>query len=479
MKDILCLLMTLLLSLSAICQDTILNSSISFENPKFKSDNLIQIADRDNQKLSLIFQDDELVETFLYNHEMDNIVTYSGKSLPRKYGITLGTNVGSKGRNLVFMGNKALDKFGVLILEHESKSTQAKELAIELKDEKFLQSFTHNKVFYLLTIQKRSSILNLYVFDNEANYEVRNFDFSDVRLRHWDRKVRDLYMLVTKPKGADVDKILVKIDEETPNSLEAATALSKLYIFENSLLLTSDSNTDFTQILKIDLKNWEKDFTVLNKPFMMGDIQDKKSNSFVLGDKFLAFSKSRTQLKVEITSMSDRKLLWSDEVQNDSPIAFKNTPIVIEGLYSNNNKEIENTKRFFQKLSSSSVGICGFDGGDFNEVTIGAVQYVDTGKAISQTIMSMIPLPVVSVNDYFNITAYAYYSYINSKASYIKIKFDQKFERVEGDLHPNVFDRIKEFKEGQDIENEIVFRFNDKTAMGYLEDGNRILLITF
>jgi hypothetical protein len=394
----------------------------------FKIKRAFQIPNKTNNNLGLFFFNKKESKAFLFDNSMNEKSSIEFDAILNKYSSPLGGIVTNQNKFIFIVCNNTSDKFAVGEFDFNSKKAKFKESEIELKKERFLQHFAVEGSFYILTINNRSSILNLYRFNNQGEHKKEVIDLGETNFRHWNNNIVPLTTLLYSPFGKALETPLQKINTKTPNSLEITASPSKMFIENNKLYLALESNRSVTQAITIDLDNFSQTVTTFNKPFIANVVNGRKSNSFIFDNKYFGVTGASDIVKMEIKDFDTREVLKTYEIKKGENIPFKNAAIYFEGTgLGNRSKQIDNTNRFLRNISRSEVGISVFNQNGNNVITLGSFKEGVSGFGIGYG-------PIAAV-----------YSYTTTKSTFIKCKFDKNYNYLEGVVKSNVLDSLKKF----------------------------------
>lgn len=445
MRKILNLLFAFVFVIFCSAQDIVLEKPLP---EGFKIKRAFQIPNKTNNHLGLFFYNKKESKAFLFDSSMNEKSSIEFNAIPNKYSSPLGGIVTDKNKFIFVVGNGAANDFAVGEFDFKNKKASFKESEVELKKEKFLQYFASGNTFYILTINNRSSILNLYGFNKQGGHTKEVIDVSATNFRHWNNNIVPLTTLLYAPFGKDVEIPLQRIDTKTPNSLEITASASKMFVENNKLYLAFESNRSVTQTVTINLNDFSHTTTTFNKPFITNAKNGKKSNSFIFDNKYFGVTGTNDIVKMEIKDFDTREVLQSYEIKRGEKLPFKNAAIYFEGSgLGNRSKELDNTNKFLRNISNLEVGISVFKQDGNNIITIGSFK-----KGVSGFGIGFGPIAAV-------------YSYATTKSTFIKCQFDDNYNYLEGEVKPNTLDSLKKFMDenGKGSNEEFT-----KASNGYL-----------
>lgn len=430
----------------------------------FKAKEVFQITGFKNEEFAFLIQGNQDNISYLYEKDFTLKDSVSTISLPKKYGTLLGTQIAEDNSYLLFFSNTDSSKYGVVKISFNGSNSFSKELDLKFGKERFLESIEVDNKVMIITITKKSNILNFYQFDDEGNHIKTVLNCSDITFRNWDGK------------GIDLDEIFtpLMINQNLPNSVKSASRTSKLYIKNHTLYFTLDIHKDFTQILTVDLDHWEKKYTGFMKPKIKVMDYGRKHNSFLFEDKYFGLALHKDTIKLEIKDINTKELIKTQTIVNNKPIEIKNSPIIImDGPYKDY-REVENTTQFFRKISNYGIGVSVSKyNNDLYEIQLGGI-IPETQVAIGPNGLGGFgPVSSYSAN-------IAYQNVVGGRMTYIKCLLNSKFENSEGEIKQNAFEKIKLYSDGlKNPDSKYIIPYKNDILVSHLTDTNKFLLVKF
>lgn len=329
------------------------------------------------------------------------------------------------------------------------------------ENEIFLQSISYKNTFFLITIIKYSSVINVYKI-NKFKIEKNIIDLSDKQFLG-KKKVLKLYYAMLK----DMIINLEKIEGHSPNAIEKVSEVSKLYLTNDGILISLDKSKSYTQIIYINLNDCKATIKNLKKPYLF-DQQNLKTNSFILKNNIYHFSSNSKEMVFSIKNINTNGIYKEYRITKDDTINFKNSPIIQEGGMYDNYRELDETKKFLRKISQGQIGISIHQQDDNYQITLGGFKIIK-GGGMPMPGFGGIPIANVGAATVFiNPTMLAYNSYAGSRSTYFNCLFDKDFNHSNAEIKENIFDKISKFndKYEQVINAETIFRYKDFLIMG-------------
>jgi len=476
---------------------------ISFENSLKTSESslkdVIPIVNEKTGDISLFLMDATKVYGYLLNDEFKVVKSLSSDDKSRKYRMLIGKSISSTNDYRIYLTNNKENKFASINFSYGEKTSTFEEFELVSKKEMLVQTVTYNNDFYLISIIKNTSKLCFYKFNDDGKYNRTELDLSSIKFFNRYSKESSLFHLITTGSGSYGFKRMInlkKIDENSPNSIEVTSEKSKFYLRENTVVFTFDENHEFTQIITIDLNNFEYKVAQIIKPnFKSDEIENtqnsiyytelnKKTNSFLKGTNLFLIGSTDDEFIFMVKNYNTKEILKEYKVNVEDSITFKNTPIIQEGGTFESYREMEKTRKYLRKITSGDIGVAVYKKDNKYQITLGGKKEIKRGGGMMMP-MGGFGMPIASagaITVFFNPTYSAFNSYTSTKSTHIKGLFDLNFKHLKGEVERNVFDKIYEFEENERVANygETVFRYKDYFILGnYLTKEKKYILRKF
>ncbi|PQJ75592.1 hypothetical protein [Polaribacter gangjinensis] len=406
----------------------------------------IPIVNEKTGEIGYFIVDAKNVYGYKLNSEFQVIDKMVSEEKSREYKTLIGSSVSESNSYRVFLTNKNKNKFSSINFSFENKISSSSDFIIS-SEENFIQTIDRNNQFYLITGSKLNYDIYIYTFDENGVPKKNLIEIN----------------IIDNKKNLSIIPILInsgsikKIEDNTPISIELASEKVKMYSRENLIVFTTDNNNKFTQVFEIDLNTFQSSFNRFNKPIFEGN--STKTNSFLNGDVISTLAVNKENLSIDFLNYKTGELIKNLTVNADETIIFKNTPIIQEGGSFEDYRELEKTKQFLRKISSSNAGISFRKFYDKFHVVIGGYVIQRTNGAMMMPFGGIPIAGIGNVTVFFNPTQLAFNSASNNKATRIECLFDQEFNHFEGIIGKNAFDKMQDYS----IKNpgETVFKYKN------------------
>lgn len=471
------LFISFLVSFQVFSQEPFLSIPNDLKTRSKSPGDAFAVVENENNTFAIFLDDNKTLNGYLYSENLEPLGKFSSNGLPKFYNEIIG-NTHKEGQIRLFVKNQNNKKFGSVLFDFNRSATLETEYNFKLKNETYLQSHSFQDKFYILTVSRNSSILNLYVFDHDGKFDKKSFDFNDKYFGNKKNKQVDLDFLLTDREHFRTEGSVIKIEESNPNNIAITSELNKIYDRGSSFLLTIDSGLLYTYIfefkvpdLKVNLKTVEKE----QLPFE-GFLPE--SNSYLFEDNIYQISALSDTLIFTVKNIDAKKELKRIDLSKEEEITFKNSPIMQEGTSfgAKKTRELEKTSQFLRKITTEDIGLAVISNKNGYQITIGGKMEVSNSGGGGGMIMTGVNtgMSIATVGAFtftFNPVIYSFYSYKYNKSTRIECLFDENFEHIPGVTPHNVFDTIEAFTlKSPKTRAETIFKIKDTFIYGKYND---------
>ncbi|HEY1196709.1 hypothetical protein [Flavobacterium sp.] len=413
-----------------------------------------QVLNDSNKQTTLfaINDNENLIKAIQLDEKMQVINSASTEKADKSYPSIIGSIASDNITALLFSSNKKKILFQSFDLKN-NKITD-KTFNLEFKDEVYLQDYSVGNKFVMLSIVKKSNIFKLYVFDESGNLEIKDIDLSGVKFYHR-TNLYDTFLEDFMPYEGQFS--LAKITPETITTPTIAGKKRKSYILGNQIVISFDSNQNYTQLIYIDLNTYmvtSKNF--LQPPFKNFSTTDVKYNSFLIKDQLYQGKMSSKKMYLAIKDLNNN-LIKEYILEKDSEIDFINSP--------KNRTVNKSSTAFFRNFIFSNQSPLSISCYDINDNTLTTISSVSQNPSIGQAAM-------MSFGALGGIAAVALGSSSDKTANTINCLFDHQGNHIPGDLQRIALDKVEIFlTENKSIDSKILFKSTDSYYLGYFNNG--------
>lgn len=431
------------------------------------------VVDVETGNFAIFLEGNDSVKAFLFDKDYNEIGRIIASDLPSKFKKFIGYKINNK-TITIFMNTLNGRSYGTMEFDFEKGSNTVQEIDFKLKGEVYLEAISLNNKFYLFSIPKKSSQINIYEFNDDVNPILHEIIFDeDAFLDRRDRPIsiqKFIYTIANGKKYVDTGKI----ENLVPNAIEVTSKNFKFYYSENKIAFTSDRYNEFTYIINIDLDTFKHSVKKIKKPDVEGSYLGLKTNSLLFANNLFQIVSNTKQLKFQVTNLSSDTIIKKFSVRKNEELFFKNTPIILEGGDFDKYRELEKTNQYLRKMSQANIGLSVYKRNGVYEITFGSTIEKEANSAI--LIGGMVggfsgAIVVAS----FNLTTTSFNGYANTKSVRLTGLFDDNFNHLEGYLQRNPFDRIKIYYDKyKTIRAQTIFKHGDNFMYGFFKVNQNI-----
>ena len=368
---------TLLLLL--LCHGTGFSQELlnSFPLSLKKEKDVFQITDKETHNITFFVSDNKKVKAILLDQNMhikDYITTVSPKS--SNYSNMIGYNK-SNGNIRLFWASEDFKNIYAQSFNFMSKKIEGVTQQLPLINEKVLGNFSENNKLYLLTIVEKTSMLKLYIFDENFIIRAYAIDLKEQKFYNEHFKLSPLYDNVLSAEFGATQ--IVNLD--VPSRLSGAANRRKIYSNKKEITITLDHNINFTQLILIDLATLKTEVSLITMPFIEdSDPQNTKTNSFLFENTIYQVKLTRKKMKIDLKDLNGR--LIKEYMINDSiDLGFKNAKKLKTGNDYGRDQIIEKPSQFLSEIYNKNLSInCVKYTNDYC-LTFGAVPVINTSQS--------------------------------------------------------------------------------------------------
>jgi hypothetical protein len=465
MPHLIALAVSLLFIFPSFAQKIIFEKQVELKQGNlFQADNrdVYPVVDDTDQRLILFFTDKRKIGSISFSNGM-TIIDSLGIGKPKGKTLTLqGCSQSDKVYNLFFKSSEP-GEFVIFRFDFKNNDVTQHSVQLPFDKERYVAAVGYKNKFYVLSVKKRTSILKLYTFTDHVSYSVQSFDFKDTKFR-----IPPSYTL----DDALAENSTQYIDNEIPHSIEEVSIKSKLYCYENKIVLTLDNLFTRTKVISINLQTLESTLDVYKKGGIdCGSMFNASSNSYLYMDNLYQFYACPSGMKLKITNLTTKDSLKSYQTLEDDSLNFSNSPITLESTYAND-RELSRVKRFLRRVAANQAGLWACKSSDGIVVTMGGYQKIEQQNNMS---LSSPSTPISTPYGTFSApsspgTYSSFGTYGRSQSFYFKSLLDtHSFEHKEGEIADNKFDKIRTFTKTckDDIIAQTIFKQGDGLVLCY------------
>ncbi len=413
----------------------------------------IPVVDKLTGKFAFFLKESKGITAYYFDENQELVSEFRAPESIKKTSIFIGNSIDNN-RCTLFFRNQNGRRFSSIQFNFDTNEYQIKEeLNIDLKKELTINYFNDNDIFYLLSIVKGSSILKLYSFNIDSDVLVKTIDLSIESFSDFNSSFYNLFL---GPYGAEKTS---KVISGEPTSLEIASTENKAYFKDGIITLTTDFSDKYTYLVNINVKDRTHSIEEYENKNINRQELRAKSNSFIFDKYFFHVYSTTKRLVLDIYDRKTKNLVKELKIDEQDPISFINTPIILEGGDFKKYRELERNTQFLRKVTKSNLGVAVYKQNENYVLTIGSSekiqqsQFVIMGGALGGFIGGAL---IASFN-----------MYSKTKSTRVIGVFDFEYNHITGEVPLNGFDRINEYtKDFKRVQLESIFKHGDDYIWG-------------
>jgi hypothetical protein len=448
-------------------QNVIFDKSINFKGSK-DHDAYPVVNDSTGNMVMFLF-DKAMVRAIFLDKDY-NIVAELESARPKPestYEEILGCGV-SKDVYTIFFSSSNHKSFASVSFDFDRKNTWQTPIKFPFKKgEKYFGSICHKGTFYMLTASE-PDMIKAYALTTPTEFKSREANFPKEKFSNSAKG--SLYDVLTEDDA-------VSIDNQVPASLDLATHKTKLYAYEDKIVLTINNYLFRTAVIEFNAKTLESNLKKYNQPAVFcEDYEVWKANAYIYDAHLYQLKICPVELAITITDMTTGTVRNSLKLKKDEEFSFNNSPVIQKGGVYDDERELSKPRQFLRKVSASDAGISAIGTPDGIELTIGGRREFNNPGApggfgmMSPGTTISTPYGVVTTAPVFNPTYRGYNSYKKSISVQFKSLLDNTtYQHKPGAVNDNAFDKIEKFTEPieKKITAETIFKKEGIYVLGY------------
>lgn len=431
-----------------------------------KSSDFHQALNAVNEKTNDIYAfaaDKERIHLLHYNSALFLRDTISINQPDKQYSSMIGYAF-EENRPVLFLVSEDLKKIQQIGFDVKNKATSIKTSDFIPAAENFICSFTQGNTFYAITAPQKAQNLKLYIFKNDS-FLNQNIDFSGFEMSDEKAKKCSFTDILNKYP-------IEKMETQSINPLVSGIRKTKLFIEQDKIVLTVDSNPDVTCLFQISLTDFSVTKTDIQQPPV--NQQNPKlsaySNSYYHSGRLyqLKFNEEKLILSSRDINVPAAPTVYEATI-NDT-ITFRNSPLWNQTGYQRPS-EIRNVKKFLRKLTSSASGMTVYTTSNKNVlVTVGGLRETTT----TGNVILGIALGAGSIAAGGGADVTEFFDSGTAQSVYFEAVFDGQFTHLNAEPEILADDYISQFlNENDDVTLQNVFHYKDFYILSYYDKKAR------
>lgn len=473
MRKTLLLLSAILLFASMHAQEIVYEHPIRIKASIQNRSHGYVVSSESMEETPVFLYDEKNLYSLTFNPDFthSNLFLLPKSDIPFRAQLLEGV-VDKKGLYHLLFSNSGETEFLIESIDPATQSSTYKMVPFKFGEEVLLGTYLHNDTVHLLSVQREPAALKVYTFAGNQYLGMKRLNevpspdgaTQTVSAVHF---LRDLH---EKKYDRRSDKSFGIIGNEFPASLPIAAKKAKMYIQENTIILSLDDNPASTKLLTIDIQ--DRTFYIQEYPHNNMACQDLlkiKANSFIHDGMLYQLLTCPDELYASIYRLSSHTKTKEFHINKNEQPDFANTAIYIEDL--DGKRPISKTKTALQKLSKLEIGIVALWNEGNLEITMGGYELIESsaGGGVMMTPGSSVSTPAGNFSMGPNLT-YRPSSY-SSRMRIIQVKAlldSTTLEKVNDGIFPHPYERMRKHRvKGSMITLQIFVRKGDDYYRGY------------
>jgi len=480
------LFLSTFLSLNTVAQRDFISITNILEEGEKKVNGAFSLVNEKEKTFAIFINKKELLLGHLFSYDGTPKGSYTSKGLPKKYTSIIGQSIQNNSIRL-FLKNKKNKAFGSILFDFEKGRTEETEFDLKLNGQKYLQSFSKNEKFYIITIEEITSNLVVYTFNHKAEVSINKIRLEKTTILRNARNQQVSLNSFLSEKGSLGDDFYIPIIyPDLPNTLFTTSSLVKMYPTKNGLILTLDKGTNATYLLTIDINKMKAELTGYIQPRLLEHSVHNISNSFLIDNNLLQLKGNRNELGLSITNIENNEIIKSYNFTSNTGVPIKNSPYYVVTRPGKSETYIDEkfSNKFLRATGSKRIGILATRFNDsLYQVSFGAYHpnyYNQKNNKVSPLVFGggllgggLGALIAYAVNSTANPVALSFALYDKAPLTRVECLFNENFNPVEGRIKYNIFDIVKlHSKRSQIDSHEVIFKLDSIYVYGYFDSKN-------
>lgn len=427
------------------------------ELKKATSNHQIVNAVNDQNQVFVFASDKEKLKVLKYNNALFFKDSLSVNRPDKNYTAMVGFSFEDNGNPYLYWSSDDYTKIQSHYFDFNNRTSVTASHQLSLKNESIISVFSENNSFYILSLPQKEDKLKFYCF-NKGQLDEKIIDFSSYKFMDEKGKSSTFSSLI-KENGIE------KIDTRSSNPLFQSVPKIKFYITGKQMMLTIDSSSR-TQLFNIDLTTFAVNEKTIPSLTLKGS--GGQSNSYFHDNKLYQIRANGEELAIAAVDIATGEELKKYTAGSKDSISFRNSPLYSQ-TGNQSGQELKNTKKFFNKLSNSSLGITVYKTPASLMVTAGGIRDVSSGGGILLGITAGVAM---AISGSYYVPEDIFDSQ-NMQTIYFESLFDDKFEHKKGPQQGLAVDYISQFLHENNASLVSVFPYKDYFIMGYYDSKKK------
>lgn len=459
-------LICFLVLFQALSSQTLLQKQPIEFAKKAKNRSIHTVVDEKNLETYVFIKDQDFFKLYQYSLAFLKKDSMQLPILDKKWNV-IGSRMDSISRPQLFWVSEDFTEIVSLTYDLNQDIIKNSNPTILANQEFVCQMFTHQNIFYILTVSQKDPWFRLYEFRGLEKPIITTFRLPDYTIPRDEKRDMDFTNILSHKSAVEFPFTIEYIDPKTPHNLLSVSKKRKLYVDQGKMMISFDFDPEKTHWIFVDLKEKKISFKTTNYPSFKGDKRKTNHyNSFLFNDAIFTIQSSRDEIQMGISDWDSQSIKLFKASRNEE-ITFKNGPVFFQPKQDKEPRMFRKNKFFLNKLVNSHMGISVYNAGNELWVNAGGLNenlhlaYIAGDVFVEAIMMSQLDgfgyVPMVSdfaPSDY--------------KMSFFDLKMDLNFNPLAGEMpftsYANINQFLQTIPEAQDI---IIFRRGIYDVLGY------------
>ncbi|MFC4816434.1 hypothetical protein [Flavobacterium sp. GCM10023249] len=452
----------------SLSQEKINTFSYEINKPK----NVVTLTDDINEKVVFIYNYKTQIDFLLFDDTMSPKGKISESFAEKENRFYLGYSFSD---NLYYTYWAKDNTIEVKELDFATNTVKTSQIDLISENKgKVISYLSENGKCYILSSSKGSNLLTIFVLEKNAAIQ-KTVDLKDMKFLNSDGGFANFNDICWEGNGAFYKDGFRVMSNNTFPSLVSSTQKKKIFLKDDVLTLCFDYNSNFTQTLSINLKDFSASQKVFNKQFVTTDNQlaTIDSNSYIINNHVFQIKTIEGKIYLSIKDAEN------NEVKNilyqiDNFGTTYNSDLTEEIGSITKKTILEKPNQFVRRVNRQNPSISGYFENDKYHITLGGVSYPQQnsgafiGGAFGGLIGGIVGALVAGNTSNLEINSYA-----NKIVVHTKIIFDSNFNHVAEKAQDSKLENLRKYIETQkDQEFQLVYSLKNKL---YLTSYNKEL----
>ena len=347
------------------------------ENVKLNS-----FPNKDRSLNCVFLSSPEYLKGFVYDSKLEVKHSFNYFNLPNQN--IIGGFFGDTTLTVILKSNN-LGDFRSLIFSLKNDSLIANQvLTTYIDDKNYVGGMNAGDDFYCISSGKKIPFLSVSNFKTQSKISENIYELN--KGLNTNLTDREMYKALTEANGA-FNRItnIAFIDEFVKPSADEAKFKNKMYLRNDSLILTTDDKFSETKLFTLKLNSNFCTYKNIKFPFFNPSTATElynNSNSSIVENTLYHLYANSDHLQLCAFNLGINDTLANYLVYQEQEINFKNTDILQEGTaISRKETKILKTNQFLRKISNGNAIISGTKNQNgLHEITVGAYRITENNN---------------------------------------------------------------------------------------------------